>query len=208
MGRIRRIWCGDIALPRVFWIYGIVGAVTAKLFLNFAFYLLALSGFVSILYLIIILSVLAVAYQVLVSVGIWHSAGRYPGAKLWVVLARLTALVSFLSVFNGVWPILANDSNDSSRNSANAVNTLHLDPGYPLAGFWKNDCSERFGLLVEPSNEEGKYSVSFCGPSGCFKPGTYRPNTTIVGDAHYRILDNNSMEVQTKIGFDRYIRCQ
>jgi len=77
---------------------------------------------------------------------------------------------------------------------------------HPLAGFWKkSNCDDHFGLAIAP---EGKlYSVSFCGPGGCFAPGTYRPNTTIVGDPHYRVIDDDTIEVGGKDGFSRYVRC-
>jgi hypothetical protein len=78
---------------------------------------------------------------------------------------------------------------------------------HPYAGFWKESgCSERFGLAIAPA-EGSLYSVSFCGPGGCFVPGTYRPNTKLVGDSHYRIIDKDTIEVSTAFGFSKYVRC-
>jgi len=77
---------------------------------------------------------------------------------------------------------------------------------HPLAGFWKEPgCSDRFGLAIAPAGE--LYSVSFCGPGGCFEPGTYRPNTTIVHDVTYHVIDNNTIEVKGRDGFSTYVRC-
>ena len=56
----------------------------------------------------------------------------------------------------------------------------------PYSGFWKTNCSDGFGLAVSPATAN-EYAVSFCGPGGCFKPGTYRRNTPLVGDPQYRI---------------------
>lgn len=79
---------------------------------------------------------------------------------------------------------------------------------HPFAGFWKTpDCSDDFGLAVAPAGPL-LYSVSFCGPGGCFKPGTYRPNTPLVGDSEYRIGDTNTIEVLGKDGFIKYVRCE
>ena len=77
---------------------------------------------------------------------------------------------------------------------------------HALAGFWKStDCTDRFGLAIAPAGR--LYSVSFCGPGGCFTPGTYRPNTPIVGDPQYRVSDENTIEVKGSDGFSKYVRC-
>ena len=80
---------------------------------------------------------------------------------------------------------------------------------HPYAGFWKDDghCDEEFGLAIAPAGP-GLYSVSFCGPGGCFEPGTYRPNTPLVGDPAYRIIDGDTLGIGVQGGdFQRYVRC-
>ncbi|MEP6519556.1 leucine-rich repeat domain-containing protein [Microcoleus vaginatus] len=78
---------------------------------------------------------------------------------------------------------------------------------HPLAGFWKyGDCSNPWGLAIAPAGK-GLYSISFCGPGGCFVPGTYRPNSPIVGDRSYRVVNNNTIDVEGRDGFTRSIRC-
>jgi len=145
------------------------------------------------------------AYCVVVYVGIWRSAGNYEGPVLWSWLARIAVIVSVISlcmsILNGL-----RGSRDTKRNSYNIESLLEYDKDYPLAGFWKKDCSENFGLAVEKAGY-GKYSVSFCGPGGCFKQGTYRPNTTIVDDPNYRVKDENTLEVKGLNGFSAYHRC-
>ena|SRR5258706_8303454 len=80
-------------------------------------------------------------------------------------------------------------------------------PSHPYAGFWKQPgCTDDFGLAIAPAGAE-LYSVSFCGPGGCFKPGTYRPNTRLVGDSAYRIIDRDTIEVRGMDGFSKYVRC-
>ena len=39
-----------------------------------------------------------------------------------------------------------------------------------FTGFWKVNCSDAFGVQIkeQPGNW---FSVSFCGPGGCFRPG-------------------------------------
>ena len=78
---------------------------------------------------------------------------------------------------------------------------------HPYAGFWKkDDCSDRFGIAISPAGKD-KYSVSFCGPGGCFEPGTYRPDTTLVGDRAYRIIDKDTIELSSLMGYSKYVRC-
>jgi hypothetical protein len=79
-------------------------------------------------------------------------------------------------------------------------------PKPKLAGFWKDHCEDDFGLKIEPASG-GLYSISFCGPGGCFKPGTYRPNSAIVGDRAYRVVDVDTLEVLGGDGFSKYYRC-
>jgi len=75
---------------------------------------------------------------------------------------------------------------------------------HPLGGFWKRNPNHDHGLAIGPA--EDAYFISFCGPSGCFEKGAYRPNSRIVGDPDYRVIDNNTIEVKGKKGFTRYVR--
>lgn len=76
---------------------------------------------------------------------------------------------------------------------------------HPLGGFWKKDPKHDHGLAIGPA-ENGEYFISFCGPGGCFEKGTYRANSKIEGDPHYRIIDKNTIEVEGKKGFTKYVR--
>lgn len=73
-------------------------------------------------------------------------------------------------------------------------------------GFWKGDCSEAFGLQIMPA-VGNKYSVSFCGPGGCFEPGTYRPNTTIQDDELYQVVSEDHLKVWGRDGWSDYFKC-
>jgi len=78
---------------------------------------------------------------------------------------------------------------------------------HPLGGFWKKDLKHDHGLAIGKA-PEGLYFISFCGPNGCFEKGTYRPNSAIVDDPDYRILDKNTIEVKGKKGFEKYMRAK
>lgn len=79
-------------------------------------------------------------------------------------------------------------------------------PRPDLSGFWKDHCEDGHGLKIEPAGGD-LYSISFCGPGGCFEPGTYRPNSKIFGDESYRVIDANKLEVLGGDGSSTYYRC-
>ena len=91
-------------------------------------------------------------------------------------------------------------------DSGNIAEHLKADPGHPLVGFWKDHCDDDFGLAIDQSGD-GLYSISFCGPGGCFEPGSYRPNSSIVGDPNYRVLSDDRISVLGRDGFMEYQRC-
>ena len=210
MHTMRRLWNGDLSLPVAFWIASVAVLVVAMFVLpNF---LLSVDTGAATAFVFISISVATVAcgYQVLATVGVWRSAGRYPGPRLWALLARvfsLLLLAMLVAQLAFVVYMTSVDSNDPSRTSANAASTLKPDPAFPFTGFWKTQCAQNFGLVVEPSGVANTYAVSFCGPGGCFKPGTYRPNTTLVNDPSYKVIDENTIDVLSKDGFTRYSRC-
>lgn len=75
-----------------------------------------------------------------------------------------------------------------------------------FTGFWKADCADAFGVQIKPHGGKN-YSVSFCGPSGCFDPGVWKPNTPIAGDSAYRIIDAKTIEIRQDDGWQRYVKC-
>ena len=89
-----------------------------------------------------------------------------------------------------------------------ATIAANVPSSHPLSGYWKDGhCDDDFGLLIAPAGDR-VYSISFCGPGGCFEPGTYRRNSPIVGDPDYRPAGEGQLYVSLSDGsFQRYIRC-
>jgi len=81
------------------------------------------------------------------------------------------------------------------------------DPSLNLTGFWKEKCEENHGLHIARAGTDGMYSVSFCGPGGCFEPGTYRPSTYISGDRSYQVISATEIRVLGGDGWATYRRC-
>jgi len=67
------------------------------------------------------------------------------------------------------------------------------------------DEKHEHGLAIGKA-KNGQYYISFCGPGGCFEKGTYRQNSEIVNDPMYKVIDENTIEVKGKKGFDKYYR--
>jgi hypothetical protein len=207
---ISRLWRGDTTLLKAFWVWGVIGVIGLAAAAQLTFMGLLMSGLVSgVLFIGLVITAAILAYLVLVLVGIWRSAGKYSGPRLWKFSARAAVvIVGFLNIASAVLvgKHMSIDTHDPDRNSCNIEARLKTASGYPYTGFWKSSCSDNFGLAIEPV-DAGLYSVSFCGPGGCFKPGTYRPNTKIDSDPYYRVVDAKTIEVQGQDGFSRYYLC-
>jgi len=109
--------------------------------------------------------------------------------------------------------VAADDRFDPTSDLTVTSRTIYLSgkldptPDHPYSGLWKHSCSEDFGLAIAAAGPN-LYSVSFCGKAGCFRPGTYVPNTTLVGDRNYRVESPSRIAVKG-MGeqFDVYLRC-
>ncbi len=83
-----------------------------------------------------------------------------------------------------------------------------LDASKDFTGLWKEKCTDTHGLHIAKAGTDGKYSISFCGPGGCFKPGTYRENSFIGKDKNYRVVSESEIGVRGRGNeFSTYVRC-
>jgi hypothetical protein len=76
-------------------------------------------------------------------------------------------------------------------------------------GIWKRECSQRFGIQIK-GPRGGPYSVTFCGPQGCFPFNTWMPITSIDGDPDYKIISHTEIGVRRRDdsgGFFMFHRC-
>ena len=105
--------------------------------------------------------------------------------------ARFFVLVSYLCLFT----LACNNRRESVEN---------MPPDF--AGFWKWSCSDAWGVQIKKQTGS-LFSVSFCGPGGCFEPGTWMPNTPIVGDAQYRYINPTTLAIQHGDGWQTLTKC-
>lgn len=85
-------------------------------------------------------------------------------------------------------------------------------PGRPdtskeFTGFWKSECSDNFGISIEHTGPDRKYTAVFCGPGGCGDRAEARP-TFITGDRHYEVVSEDEIiEVYGDGTRHRMLRC-
>jgi hypothetical protein len=102
-----------------------------------------------------------------------------------VVLCILLCIAGFI-----VW---LRQNGDFSVNDRN-IKSPAPDPEYPYIGIWKTNPKNRFGVIIEKA-DNGMYSVSFFA-RGRFKPGKWKPNTPIIGDPDYAIINKNTIYIK------------
>jgi hypothetical protein len=185
------LYKGKISLPRTFWVFG----VGIWLFLSFGLFrfinfLLSIDSIEPSVAVIGVMSVYLI-YTCSIPFAIWKSANQFNGKKIWSVLAKIYAVFMYgiflLPAVSHMIPLSINP------NTALVINKLHPTAQKPFIGFWKGNSYEQFGVAIADAGKD-LYSVSFCGPGGCFEPGTWAPNTTIINDPHYRIINSDTIE--------------
>jgi len=211
----KKTWRGEVGLARTFWLSWVAPTIILFLLLSSDVYRLFLVKTIQLsidlsLFVAYAIPVLFFGYQVFMAISTWRSSTKYDGRKVWPVTAKSVTVVYMVVLvgINGflIYALKSVDTEDLGKDSSNIALLLESDPEYPLVGLWKTSCDDNFGLSVARA-AEGHYSVSFCGPGGCFKPGTYRPNTSIHDDPNYEVVDNNTIKVKGADGFSVYHRC-
>src|SRR5271169_2942771 len=75
-----------------------------------------------------------------------------------------------------------------------------------FTGFWKGRCSDAFGVQIKKQTGN-LFSVSFCGPGGCAEPGTWMPNTPILGDPKYQLIKPVTLQILHGDGWQTWTKC-
>jgi hypothetical protein len=92
MSFVRDLWRGKLRLWVAYWVCGVGGNMSfvALLLLVYTAEGAAAAAFLWLVY------ACSLAWFVLIFVGIWRAAGRYPGPPIWRLLARLGVLVGIV----------------------------------------------------------------------------------------------------------------
>jgi hypothetical protein len=93
MSLIGRIWRGEEGLALTFWGYGLGANLLFTMIMVMTLQLhLPVWGFAAVL-------LFRLVYMVFISVGIWRSASRYTGNRVWAYLAKIMVILGYLNVF-------------------------------------------------------------------------------------------------------------
>ncbi len=83
----RALAAGEVPLPEAFWRYGVLYGLFVNFFASMAALIVLAAGGAG--WLAVALFLLPLPYNLLVALGVWKSAGRWPGPPPWAALARL-----------------------------------------------------------------------------------------------------------------------
>lgn len=208
MNDLLHFWRGNVSLAKTFWLGWALPVIGGTLISSFsAYWVIENFGLV----LFYISAAIVAIYAIVAVIPVWRSSGKYIGNKFNKYGARVLAVIaSGIQLVSLVLLVVAltslkfgfDTTHDEDRI---AEKTAIPSETHPLAGFWKTDPNDSFGLAIAPA-DGNLYSVSFCGPGGCFKPGTYRPNTPLVGDEDYQVVSQDTLRVRGNDGWSTYIR--
>lgn len=208
MTTLLQFWRGHYSLPKTFWLGWAIPVVGGTVLLPSAtWWLIDDFGLMAFYVALAFLS----GYTIASAIPVWRSATAYSGRRIFKYGARAIASIAmaiqvvavgttafyFIGAKSGI-----NPTHDPERT---AERTAIPSETHPMAGFWKDSPTDNFGLAIAPA-EGHLYSVSFCGPGGCFKPGTYRANTPLVGDDKYEVVSTDTLRVRGQDGWATYRR--
>jgi hypothetical protein len=71
-----------------------------------------------------------------------------------------------------------------------------------FTGFWKINCTDALGVQIKRA-DNGLWSLHFCGPGGCQVPVSSVPDTPILGDPSYTVVDQRTLVIRG----DTYTKC-
>lgn len=94
MNALCRLWRGDLPLPQAFWNWAVAGGIVVNLLTSVSFLVLIMNDLI--VAALIVGYALSVPYNIVATVGVWRSAGRYEGERRWADLARLVTVGGML----------------------------------------------------------------------------------------------------------------
>ena len=91
MKHVIRLWQGELTLSNAFWNWAVLGGLIINISSSAFFLFLIMADHP--IWAFIVGYAFSVPYNVIVTVGVWRSAGRYAGERHWADLARITTLI-------------------------------------------------------------------------------------------------------------------
>ena len=96
MNYIKKFWNGDISLVISYWVIGVILNVIVSFTMGFVvtFFLLLLDS--SETSINIVLNLFIIAWVIFLTVGIWRSANKYQGKKIWANLTKIILIIGII----------------------------------------------------------------------------------------------------------------
>ncbi len=94
MKYLRRLWHGELTLHNAFWNWAVFGGLFVNVASSALFLFLIMADHT--ISALIVGYAFSVPYNVIVSVGVWRSAGRYAGERRWADLARIVTVIGMI----------------------------------------------------------------------------------------------------------------
>lgn len=91
---LRRLWRGDLPLPQAFWTWAVAGGILVNVLTSILFLALIMGGYIVAAF--VVGYAVSVPYNIVVTVGVWRSAGRYEGERRWADLARIVTVAGMI----------------------------------------------------------------------------------------------------------------
>ncbi len=99
-GFFNKLSRGDYGLAKTYWLYGVAIGVVFNIVLSIVFSIIKSPGMIAI-------ALLAyTAYGIPAITGIWRSATRYTGHKVWAVMAKVACVLGTLMLLGGLLAIV------------------------------------------------------------------------------------------------------
>ena len=195
---LKRLRRGDISLPISFWLFGVLFSL---IFIIISF---RLGMFLPENFRIPTILGSWLIYGLLVNIIIWRSSAKRSSSKIWKYSARISMVTAWV-IFLGLTYLLFFVVMDLSTTSYTIEKQLEPDPAMPYIGFWKVNCSDIFGVVLQKGGDE-YYYIRFCGPGGCFRETSFL-RTNLIDDPYYKIIDSNTIayNVEMILGNERWM---
>lgn len=94
MKSLHRLWKGELALADAFWNWAVLGGIAVNVATSVLFLFLVMAD--RPLAALVLGYALSMPYNVVVAVGVWRSADRYPGERRWADLARIATVAGMI----------------------------------------------------------------------------------------------------------------
>ncbi len=106
-----KVWQGNLALWKIYWIGGVLGFYVIKLlfrllqnavenqdtWVRILFGILySIGSNYAVIFSLLLIDVIVWMYMLFILVGIWRSAKKYTGSRIWTLLAYATVIVNVL----------------------------------------------------------------------------------------------------------------